>query len=166
MDQVISRLIPEHAGEPLRVALGVVIRQAHPRARGGTRQYAPGPPLLPGSSPRTRWNHPHQPHQHLYHRLIHAHAGEPRSTSGPYKGARIIPAHAGKHTGVLLALLGVTDHPRVRGRILVWRRGLAEDGDSSPRIRENRYVDASRCGPPRIISTHAGEHYADCMTAQ
>ena len=89
------RLIPAHAGKTRRDAGRVASSWAHPRSRGENKRSDHWDPGTNGSSPLTRG----KPHRF--------------DTSDIVVG--LIPAHAGKTSPILTALLSRRAHPRSRG---------------------------------------------------
>ena len=113
----------------------------HPRIRGehadDERSVAAGG----GSSPHTR--------------------GAQRLAGAGDRVFRIIPAYAGSTPVYTLAVVGVRDHPRIRGEHLNWLNRVPLTTGSSPHTR------GARSGPPRgrgtcrIIPAYAGSTWID-----
>ena len=89
------RLIPAHAGKTTTKKRSTPIKTAHPRSRGENRQPPASSPPMQGSSPLTRGKRP--------------------APCGRNRSGRLIPAHAGKTTGIQSPVLKRRAHPRSRG---------------------------------------------------
>ena len=90
-----GRLIPAHAGKTLGWSVVPQASGAHPRSRGENRSGAPASTGASGSSPLTR--------------------GKRSGGVETKRGARLIPAHAGKTGSESLEYTNVAAHPRSRG---------------------------------------------------
>ena len=88
-------LIPAHAGKTQSPRAVPPPQTAHPRSRGENRQVPQRHPVRGGSSPLTR--------------------GKPRGCYRAVNARGLIPAHAGKTAGPLLAPSRPEAHPRSRG---------------------------------------------------
>ena len=153
-----SRLIPAHAGKTAGRAGGLAVRRAHPRSRGENVVSLGRVGERPGSSPLTRGKR------------------SPRDSSR--RSGRLIPAHAGKTTGVWLAPNHERAHPRSRGENDVYRgrtgvrpgsspltRGKhtpnasykRERGGSSPLTRGKPFRHVMQLRQPGLIPAHAGK---------
>ena len=132
----LHRLIPAHAGSTSLGRLRPAPNPAHPRSRGEHRRYDPADNEDWGSSPLTRgalgyW-HPRRPHR----RLIPAHAGSTKPSSGVRKGWRA--------------------HPRSRGEHTAARKYSTATAGSSPLTRGALGVDVIEAEDMGLIPAHAG----------
>ena len=132
-------LIPAHAGKTGRQARGQVAEGAHPRSRGENAAEETAVDIHLGSSPLTR--------------------GKPRVYRFIARSPGLIPAHAGKTSGVSLHCAVSWAHPRSRGENRRPVHSTHQRTGSSPltRGKRTRYTTVpSRCG---LIPAHAGKTY-------
>ena len=80
----IGRLIPAHAGKTITISKALEALKAHPRSRGENNTKAINGQTFTGSSPLTR--------------------GKLCTGLGILRGARLIPAHAGKTVCILVLI--------------------------------------------------------------
>ena len=131
------RLIPAHAGKTNRDSILGPKVAAHPRSRGENHGLSPGKSARLGSSPLTR--------------------GKRVASSGFGGEVGLIPAHAGKTTGVRRADQGDGAHPRSRGENAILLGVPFTTAGSSPLTRGK---PSSRCAAPLtvgLIPAHAGK---------
>ena len=131
------RLIPAHAGKTNRDSILEPKVAAHPRSRGENHGLSPGKSARLGSSPLTR--------------------GKRVASSGFGGEVGLIPAHAGKTTGVRRADQGDGAHPRSRGENAILLGVPFTTAGSSPLTRGK---PSSRCAAPLtvgLIPAHAGK---------
>ena len=130
-------LIPAHAGKTCKSGGCRFRRGAHPRSRGenpsSTRLASPSR----GSSPLTR--------------------GKPGASPTVSVSSGLIPAHAGKTTGVGLAPDRERAHPRSRGENLGCGQYCQPSRGSSPLTRGKRGELLPRGGGRGLIPAHAGK---------
>ena len=130
-------LIPAHAGKTTGRATVSTVATAHPRSRGeNLRSCRPGS-KSPGSSPLTR--------------------GKPFSSGSVAEQRRLIPAHAGKTFGGVLARCCVRAHPRSRGENEHPPTLTCRPGGSSPLTRGKRFEGLAVDGRAGLIPAHAGK---------
>ena len=132
-----GRLIPAHAGKTSRGRAGTAKRPAHPRSRGENPGARGDHGVDPGSSPLTR--------------------GKPRSPASDRHRARLIPAHAGKTSPMVVIGRPSRAHPRSRGendRVLEPHSSVS---GSSPLTRGKPDVIITTPSGPRLIPAHAGK---------
>ena len=130
-------LIPAHAGKTHYPERNSHEPWAHPRSRGENPELWSASILENGSSPLTRG------------KLTHGDASA--------KQIRLIPAHAGKTSGVPFCAMGASAHPRSRGENrlrCVWAMAVV---GSSPLTRGKPTVLRLCRGGRRLIPAHAGK---------
>ena len=130
-------LIPAHAGKTYtspraRGALG-----AHPRSRGENARSRELPKLSDGSSPLTRGKHV--------------------DTERVARLTRLIPAHAGKTSSVIVMPTRAAAHPRSRGENMVGALAVLPERGSSPLTRGKLYPSSFIFSFIRLIPAHAGK---------
>jgi len=113
-----DRLIPAHAGKTVVTLPIWRSAPAHPRSRGENRFHCSTVKTISGSSPLTR--------------------GKPAFDTLTVVDKRLIPAHAGKTSGVVAAPGWVTAHPRSRGENSTSDEKPARGMGSSPLTRGKR----------------------------
>ena len=111
--------------------------QAHPRSRGENALMFFARTFVFGSSPLTR--------------------GKQLQALEDVASLRLIPAHAGKTQGSIVAVISLSAHPRSRGEnFVIWRISTRECGSSPLTRGKLRAADAWPCGG-RLIPAHAGK---------
>ena len=130
-------LIPAHAGKTSRWARRGRRAGAHPRSRGENHPFQTGTRRYRGSSPLTR--------------------GKRKAASTVKYADRLIPAHAGKTSEMLVSISINPAHPRSRGEnYQVPLFGTASRG-SSPLTRGKLVGEAAPEDGSRLIPAHAGK---------
>ena len=132
-----SWLIPAHAGKTEGQPRIAPRGSAHPRSRGENHSKYAVRLCGSGSSPLTR--------------------GKPSAATTPTRGPRLIPAHAGKTPGVVVARWRVAAHPRSRGENVSRERFEVFEVGSSPLTRGKRADHGHGPGRGRLIPAHAGK---------
>ena len=130
-------LIPAHAGKTSSDSSSARSEKAHPRSRGENPATSRVSPCSEGSSPLTRGKH------------CFGCCGR--------GGGRLIPAHAGKTSAILLRRLTPRAHPRSRGENGVALGNTLASAGSSPLTRGK--LVHGKGGKARIglIPAHAGK---------
>ena len=132
-----QRIIPAHAGQTDRPASSSTTRSDHPRACGANVSGFPSRDVNAGSSPRMR--------------------GKPMLAIVRHLRVRIIPAHAGQTSSLLLSILPTSDHPRACGANTAARPSPWSTCGSSPRMRGKPIINRVDGRSRRIIPAHAGQ---------
>ena len=132
-----GRLIPAHAGKTVTRCHARCHARAHPRSRGENTFPMFSVIFHIGSSPLTRGKRPH----------IRRFVGE----------ERLIPAHAGKTSGLTRPPKPASAHPRSRGENALTEYAVDDDVGSSPLTRGKHYGCADRRAHARLIPAHAGK---------
>ena len=131
-----ERFIPAHAGNT-RGRRGRCSRSAvHPRTCGEHSVDSIGNGWRTGSSPHMR--------------------GTPGRLSGPLRGARFIPAHAGNTSGTCDEDSAATVHPRTCGEHDTQEPPHSTNDGSSPHMRGTPSQRSIRPVCRRFIPAHAG----------
>ena len=138
-----QRIIPAHAGQTDRPASSSTTRSDHPRACGANVSGFPSRDVNAGSSPRMR--------------------GKPMLAIVRHLRVRIIPAHAGQTSSLLLSILPTSDHPRACGANTAARPSPWSTCGSSPRMRGKLLRRPRLAYPARIIPAHAGQTWTVAM---
>ena len=134
-----QRIIPAHAGQTDRPASSSTTRSDHPRACGANVSGFPSRDVNAGSSPRMR--------------------GKPMLAIVRHLRVRIIPAHAGQTSSLLLSILPTSDHPRACGANTAARPSPWSTCGSSPRMRGKPIINRVDGRSRRIIPAHAGQTF-------
>ena len=131
------RLIPAHAGKTRPCRWRARRLPAHPRSRGenGSNETMAFP--LSGSSPLTR--------------------GKLAGIYDAHLAARLIPAHAGKTSGILVLGVSGTAHPRSRGENACSRLPRRAGRGSSPLTRGKPRRSRAELSYTGLIPAHAGK---------
>ena len=135
--RVQPRLIPAHAGKTVAACMSMFLSPAHPRSRGENCAKGGHDGQAIGSSPLTR--------------------GKPNMRKPRRLCKRLIPAHAGKTSGVVAAQGWVTAHPRSRGENPVGGRSGQQRPGSSPLTRGKPWTQLWAATGRRLIPAHAGK---------
>ena len=136
-----GRLIPAHAGKTCPPRTCTWVSSAHPRSRGENAPPLNENPQPPGSSPLTR--------------------GKPRAPRCNRRGARLIPAHAGKTRCAGMSNARFPAHPRSRGENQEPRRVVDGRQGSSPLTRGKQLIVRTQFSVLRLIPAHAGKTLPD-----
>ena len=136
-NEIRTRPIPAHAGEPGTDQRGAGRHRAYPRACGGARAACSMRTIRYGLSPRMRGSRAALPRPDVRIRPIPAHAGEPARTARPISCLGAYPRACG-------------GAPRAQGRQLPCQ-GL------SPRMRGSPLPSPELLGDRGPIPAHAGE---------
>ena len=136
---VVSGIIPAHAGLTGRTSSSGTPSRDHPRACGAHFLFCLHLDYYMGSSPRMR--------------------GSPAGSSSLNRAKGIIPAHAGLTVLYRSRLSALRDHPRACGAHLVMTIGQSVIMGSSPRMRGSRQVGIDFSLAHGIIPAHAGLTY-------
>ena len=132
-----TRLIPAHAGKTPKTPHENTPETAHPRSRGENTIPSLTNLALTGSSPLTR--------------------GKRNAGRLATSARRLIPAHAGKTSGILSRRSTQRAHPRSRGENGGDVADAAGCGGSSPLTRGKRPGLSRGTFPRRLIPAHAGK---------
>ena len=138
---LVPRLIPAHAGKTITRLHRHESLPAHPRSRGENELIGNSDQFNQGSSPLTR--------------------GKPPTPYTRHTHQRLIPAHAGKTTELILGVDVNRAHPRSRGENgrrpgrVTWSVG------SSPLTRGKHGREFRGSGVARLIPAHAGKTLPD-----
>ena len=135
--QRVRRIIPAHAGQTFVIGARGLGKTDHPRACGANAAAGRIRTLRRGSSPRMR--------------------GKQGGRRKLEREIRIIPAHAGQTSSLLLSILPTSDHPRACGANHVKRRAHSVRHGSSPRMRGKPARANHLARNTRIIPAHAGQ---------
>ena len=117
-DSRTRRIIPAHAGQTWVWIRFFQTTTDHPRACGANEQDADSDPDRIGSSPRMR--------------------GKRRRQDAHASLLRIIPAHAGQTSLLMMLMLPPPDHPRACGANICSMLSVSVAAGSSPRMRGKR----------------------------
>ena len=131
------RIIPAHAGQTNSVPAKRSSHADHPRACGANPALSVMTAAPAGSSPRMR--------------------GKRRRQDAHASLLRIIPAHAGQTSLLMMLMLPPPDHPRACGANICSMLSVSVAAGSSPRMRGKL---GEQTLPPRlvrIIPAHAGQ---------
>ena len=137
LDSLGERLIPAHAGKTPDRGGARRPSGAHPRSRGENTSPTAPSSICRGSSPLTR--------------------GKPAGPAAGLAVLGLIPAHAGKTSGVVAARGRVTAHPRSRGENYPISPAAQARTGSSPLTRGKRDRPPRPPTAPRLIPAHAGK---------
>ena len=132
-----QRLIPAHAGKTRGRRSAPRSFRAHPRSRGENEHTLERVDDAWGSSPLTR--------------------GKPRVRVGVILSDRLIPAHAGKTSGVRTASRTRGAHPRSRGENIQGMADALKNVGSSPLTRGKLILSARPNVNGGLIPAHAGK---------
>ena len=144
-DSRTRRIIPAHAGQTWVWIRFFQTTTDHPRACGANEQDTDSDPDRIGSSPRMR--------------------GKRRRQDAHASLLRIIPAHAGQTSLLMMLMLPPPDHPRACGANVTVDGGGQPVAGSSPRMRGKLTANAVIRLTMRIIPAHAGQTWrADAST--
>ena len=135
--EIVSGLIPAHAGKTRPPAEAADGTTAHPRSRGENTPEDRARLRIQGSSPLTRGK---------------------RSEDRQGEACRgLIPAHAGKTSTWLFVSLVTWAHPRSRGENQSKHTRSPACAGSSPLTRGKRHSQRDRLPTDRLIPAHAGK---------
>ena len=178
--EIVSGLIPAHAGKTALASSSIAPAAAHPRSRGENLATLRAWRAHSGSSPLTRGKQLKRPGGRVRPRLIPAHAGKTRPpherTTGSEAHPRsrgenrpdrnrtarrrgLIPAHAGKTAWRGFLVVFGEAHPRSRGENHELRPLPLSFVGSSPLTRGKPTPAVNRGDLTRLIPAHAGKTY-------
>ena len=135
--EVLSGLIPAHAGKTPKPKKPCVPRRAHPRSRGENAAASAVLASVRGSSPLTR--------------------GKPRPRLRSRSRQRLIPAHAGKTPSRASLTVLARAHPRSRGENTETASWWISRTGSSPLTRGKQRGGGLGDGELGLIPAHAGK---------